>query len=95
MPKPQKKIKHADATETMVSMMSDAVMDSLDAAGIDCPDCLAEQLAVNLQQIIADAAQQTANDEQSILGELQLLLDDCQSGVIPPPPDPGTDPAAP
>ncbi len=76
--------------------LADKAVEMVTVAGMTVPDCLAEQLAVDLQQIIADAAQQTANDEQSILGELRLQLDDCLMGGTDGMPDtPTEDPTMP
>ena len=77
-----------DFSKSLVIRLTEAVTSTLNAANVACSDCTAEQLAVDLQQIISDSAQQTAMDELSILGELLLLLDDCKMGGTDGTPDP-------
>ena len=53
----------------------------------ESPDCTAQQLAVDFQTIIRNAAYQTYLDTEDVLAELQLELDDClNSGSGGPPP---------
>ena len=61
------------------------VVEILATAGMTVPDCTAEELAVAMQEIIRDAAMATYQDEESIYGELLLLLDDCRNQAPPPP----------
>ena len=67
----------AKKDKTLAMELTKVAVTEIESAGLECPPCLEECLAVDFQTVIRDAALDAYEDAESVLGELQLIKDDC------------------